>query len=237
MASKHPLSATPFRSRTFRSGKQASPCHRHPFAVPLLITLTGSGDETERKGWMTGGIEWLHDAEQAKEQALTERKTMLIDVMKDNCRGCDKLDAVTYPDPSVVIAVMSRFVPLKLNLFQSPRQIIRPLDVIWTPTILFADRRGTAHHRSVNFLPPGLFLTLLDIGEANVDLRWSRTDHAIDLLRGAYQRDSEGALAPEVLYHLGIAAYLKTHSNDDLYGVWDLLRQRFPDSIWTSRIP
>ncbi len=186
---------------------------------------------------MTGGIDWLRDAEQARERALKERKTILIDVMKDNCRGCDKLDTVTYPDPGVAAAVMSRFVPLKLNLFRSPRDVIRPLDVIWTPTILFADRRGTAHYRSVNFLPPALFLTLLDIGEANVDLRWSRTDHAIDLLQGAYQRDPGGLLAPEVLYHWGIATYLKTRSNRELYGVWDVLRERFPDSIWTARIP
>ncbi|CCF82754.1 thioredoxin family protein [Nitrolancea hollandica] len=186
---------------------------------------------------MTDGIEWLKDAQQARERALKERKTILIDVMKDHCRGCDKLDAVTYPDPEVAAAVTSRFVPLKLNLFRSPRDVIRPLDVIWTPTILFTDRRGTVHYRSINFLPPSLFLTLLDIGEANVDLRWSRTDHAIELLRDAYQRDPEGALAPEVLYHLGIATYLKSHSNTDLYGVWDVLRERFPDSIWTARIP
>ena len=186
---------------------------------------------------MTSGIEWLRDAEEARERALKERKVILIDVMKDNCRGCDKLDAVTYPDPTVAAAVMSRFVPLKLNLFHSPREVIRPLDVIWTPTILFADRRGTVHYRSVNFLPPSLFLSLLDIGEANVDLRWSRTYHAIDLLQGAYQRDPGGTLAPEVLYWLGIATYLKTRSNDDLYGIWDVLRERFPDSIWTARVP
>ncbi len=186
---------------------------------------------------MTDGFEWLQDTQQARERALKERKTILIDVMKDHCRGCDKLDAVTYPDPEVASAVRSRFVPLKLNLFRSPRDVIRPLDVIWTPTILFTDRRGTVHYRSVNFLPPSLFLTLLDIGEANVDLRWSRTDHAINLLRGAYQRDPEGALAPEVLYHLGIATYLKTRSNTDLYGVWGVLRERFPKSIWTARIP
>lgn len=186
---------------------------------------------------MTSGIEWLHDAEQARERALKERKTILIDVMKDNCRGCDKLDAVTYPDPAVVEAVMSRFVPLKLNLFRSPREVIRPLDVIWTPTILFSDRRGTVHYRSLNFLPPSLFLTLLDIGEANVDLRWSRTEHALDLLQAAYQRDPDSALAPEVLYWWGIAIYLKSHTNDDLYGIWNVLRERFPDSIWTARVP
>ncbi len=115
--------------------------------------------------------------------------------------------------------------------------MIRPLNVLWTPTILFADRRGDVHYRNVNFLPPELFLTLLDIGEAHVDLHWSRTDHAISLLRETFERDPEGLLAPEALYWWGIAVYLKTHSNDEMYQVWDVLRERFPDSIWTQRVP
>jgi tetratricopeptide (TPR) repeat protein len=144
---------------------------------------------------------------------------------------------VTYPDARVVAAVTSRFVPLRLDLFRDPREVVRPLNVIWTPTILFADRRGTVHYRSLNFLPPDLFLTLLDLGEAWVDLHWSRTDHAIELLRGAYERDPDGALAPEVLYRLGIAVYLKTRSDPEMYKVWDILRARFPDSIWAARVP
>lgn len=144
---------------------------------------------------------------------------------------------MTYPDERVALAVVERFVPLRLDLLRDSRDVLRPLNVIWTPTILFADRRGTVHYQGINFLPPHLFLTLLDIGEANVDIRWSRTEHAIELLRGAYERDPDGALAAEALYWQGIAVYLKTHSNDEMYQVWDTLRERFPDSVWTARVP
>ena len=144
---------------------------------------------------------------------------------------------MTYPDTRVIEAVNQRFVPLKLDLFEGPRDVIRPLNVIWTPTILFADRRGTVHYQNVNFLPPELFLTLLDIGEAHVELHWSHTDHAIELLTDSYERDPDGLLAPEALYWKGIAVYLKTHSNDEMYAVWDVLRERFPDSLWSQRVP
>ena len=144
---------------------------------------------------------------------------------------------MTYPDPQVSAAIIERFIPLKLDLFRDPREVLRPLDVIWTPTILFADRRGTPHYRSLTFLPPELFLALLDIGEANIDLRWSRNEHAIALLRGAYERDPDGRLAPEVLYWWGIAVYLQTHSDPAMYEIWDILRQRFPESIWSARVP
>ena len=133
--------------------------------------------------------------------------------------------------------VDARFVPLKLDLFKGPREIVRPLDVIWTPTLLFADRRMAVHYRSLNFLPPRHFLTLLDIGEAEVDLRWSRTDQAIMLLAHAFERDPKGPFAAEALYRRGIAAYLKTHSNDAMYSIWDELRERFPESVWAQRVP
>jgi hypothetical protein len=132
---------------------------------------------------------------------------------------------------------MARFVPLKLHLFEGPREVVRPLDVIWTPTLLFADRKLTPHYTSLNFLPPRHFLTLLDIGEAEVDLRWSRPAHADTLLSRAYARDPDGPFAAEALYRRGIAIYLQGHSNPAMYAVWDELRARFPDSIWAQRVP
>jgi hypothetical protein len=144
---------------------------------------------------------------------------------------------VTYPDSDVQRELSERFVLLKLDLFNSPRAVMRPLNVIWTPTLLFADRRGAIHYRSVNFLPPREFLTVLDIGQANVDLRWTRMDAAIERLKSAFERDPDGKLADEVLYWWGIAVYLKTHSNDEMYRIWDDMRKRFPDSIWSARVP
>lgn len=131
----------------------------------------------------------------------------------------------------------ARFVPLKLHLFEGPREAVRPLNVIWTPTILFADRRWTVHHQSINFLPPHHFLTLLDIGEAEVALRWSRPQQAIDLLAAAYERDPDGPFAAETLYRRGIATYLLSHSNPEMYAIWNILRERFPQSEWTARVP
>ena len=45
---------------------------------------------------------------------------------------------MTYPDPAVRRAVAARFVPLRLDLF-ADRAAVRPLNVLWTPTLLVAD--------------------------------------------------------------------------------------------------
>ena len=143
---------------------------------------------------------------------------------------------MTYPDPAAVVAVTERFIPLRLDLFRD-RAVVRPLDVIWTPTLLFADRRGTVHYRSLNFLPPADFLDLLDIGEAETRLRWAEYDRAISLLGSVTERNPNGPFAPEAIYRRGIATYLKSHSNDEMYAIWDEIREQFSESIWARRIP
>ncbi len=143
---------------------------------------------------------------------------------------------MTYRDPAVSQAVADRFVPLRLDLFRD-RAAVRPLNVLWTPTLLVADRRGTVHYRSVNFLPPEDFLDMLDIGEANARLRWAEHDRAIALLAAVTDRRSNAPLAPEAIYWRGIATYLKTHDSPAMYAVWAEIQERFPDSIWARRIP
>jgi hypothetical protein len=143
---------------------------------------------------------------------------------------------VTYPDPAVAATIAARFVPVRLDLFRD-RQAVRPLNVIWTPTLLFADRRGTVYYRSLNFLPPADFLDLLDVGEAETRLRWAEYDRAIALLAAVTERNPSGPFAPEAIYRRGIATYLKTHSNEAVYAIWREVQERFPDSLWARRIP
>jgi hypothetical protein len=143
---------------------------------------------------------------------------------------------VTYPDARVQAAIAQRFVPLRLDLFKD-RAVVRPLNVIWTPTLLIADRRGTVHYRNVNFLPPDDFLDMLDIGEASSRLRWAEYDQAIDLLTAVTDRQPDGVFAAEAIYWRGIATYLKTQDNEEMYRVWQEILDRFPESVWARRVP
>lgn len=143
---------------------------------------------------------------------------------------------MTYRDTAVCRAVGERFVPLRLDLL-ADRAAVRPLNVVWTPTLLVADRRGTVHYRSLNFLPPADFLDLLDIGEAETRLRWGEHDRAVALLAAVTDRDPDAPFAAEAIYRRGIAVYLKTRSTPAMEAIWDEVRARFPDSIWARRIP
>jgi hypothetical protein len=147
------------------------------------------------------------------------------------------LDTVTYPDPSVQEFIARHFVPLKLFLNRpEDRERFRAHRVIWTPTTAILDRRGVDHYQSVGYLPPTLFRQMLGIGLARAMLAWARYDEAAAHLEPVAE-DGASALAPEALYWLGVARYLKARKRAPMMEAWNRLRETYPTSLWAARIP
>ena len=145
---------------------------------------------------------------------------------------------MTYPDPAVIAAVNTSFVPLRLHL-TDPH--VRELNIVWLPTVVVRDHRGNEHARNVNAAPPEDFLDVLALGEAHARLKEGRGEshaRAEAVLAAALARRADGPLHPELLYWHAIAGYFRGHHD----GAWrdrvwaDLLR-RYPDSIWGHRMP
>jgi hypothetical protein len=133
--------------------------------------------------------------------------------------------------------VAAHFVPLRLVLQRKADQPhFRAYQVIWTPTVAILDRRGAAHYHSPGYLPPALFLDMLGIGLARSLLAWARYDEAADQL-GRVAEHEDGALAPEALYWLGVARYLKERRRAPMMEAWSRLRDQHPASVWAARIP
>lgn len=112
----------------------------------------------------------------------------------------------------------------------------RQYQVIWTPTVAMLDRRGTAHYQSPGFLPPDHFLSMLRIGLARSLCAWGRYDEAAMHL-GPVAAAPHNPFAPEALYWLGVARYLKTHQRAPMLEAWNRLRAEHPESVWAARVP
>jgi hypothetical protein len=67
-------------------------------------------------------------------------------------------------------------------------------------------------------------------------LAWARYDEAAAHLESVAE-DGASALAPEALYWLGIAQYLKERKRVPMMQSWNLLREMYGTSIWAARIP
>lgn len=182
-------------------------------------------------------INWFHDREAAFAEARRLRRPILIDVYQDDCGGCVKLDDVTFADPSVAAEVASRFVALKLDLF-ADREFTRANQIFWTPTLLIADHSGKVRYTSVNYLPPAEMLDILDIGEGMVAMRWKESERSIAAFRRVEERRPDGPLTAEAIYWRGMATYFRDGKAPAVAkGIWQEVKDRFPDSIWALRQP
>lgn len=143
-----------------------------------------------------------------------------------------------YPALPVIAAVNEAFVPLRLKL-QHPK--VRELNIAWLPTVLIRDHRGNEHARHVNAAPPEDFLDFLALGEAHGRLKEGRSssqERAEQVLLAALARRDDGPFHPELLYWLAIAGYFRGGQDGEYRDrIWQELRSRYPDSLWTHRIP
>lgn len=182
-------------------------------------------------------INWITDWELAKNEARTQRKPILVDVYQDNCGGCERLANETFTDSTVVNAIASRFIPVTLHL-QRDRGIVRDWNLLWTPTVYFADRSGKIRYESMNFVPADMMLDILDIGEAKVAMRWRELDKAIALLGDVEARHPDGPMTAEAIYWRGMAEYFRDGNNpDSSRRVWARIAEKFPNSEWAHRQP
>jgi hypothetical protein len=181
-------------------------------------------------------VTWATDLEAALARAAQERKFVLADFSKSHCRGCEALDSETFPDPAVQRFLAEHLVPVQLLLERTSDQPhYRHQRVIWTPTLVFLDRRGVSHYQAPGYLPPREFLTLLRIGLARSLLAWARYGEAARHLEAAAEK--AGPLTAEALYWLGMAYYLPARRPQELMRAWGRLREEYPGSVWTLRVP
>ena len=143
-----------------------------------------------------------------------------------------------YPAAPVIAAVNAAFVPVRLHVTH-PK--VRELNIVWLPTVVIHDHRGFEHARQVNAAPPEDFLDVLALGEAHGRLKEGRNssqERAEQVLRDALARRADGHFHPELLYWLAIAGYFRGgHDGEFRDRIWQELRDRYPDSLWTHRIP
>ncbi|MCS6829277.1 MAG: protein-disulfide reductase DsbD [Armatimonadota bacterium] len=110
-----------------------------------------------------GHIAWQPYSEALLQQALAERKPVIIDFYADWCLPCKELEANTFSDPRVA-QKFDGVVALKADLTRDEdpavQQLRKRFQIAGVPTIVFLDGLGREQRalRLVQFEPPDAFL-------------------------------------------------------------------------------
>ncbi len=142
------------------------------------------------------------------------------------------MDAVTYPNDSVVAAIEAGFVPFKINMLERHpdfKEASAGARVMWGPTLVVADARGNEVRRWVGWLPPASFVAELAFCRALADFTHGKFPEALAGFDAIVETDTGAEVHPEALYWQGIAGFMAGSKDwNALRRSWARLAEEYP---------
>jgi hypothetical protein len=180
-------------------------------------------------------ITWKHSLDDGIAAARKLAKPIFLDIWAHGCVGCQKMDAITYPEPDIVELLNSEFVGVKLNT-RDQVEDVRRFAMVWTPRLLVLTQHGEIVRDITGFLPSKALLAELGLGHGIAELRSARFPQAkIDFERIEAASISDESVA-EALYWKGVATYrLGQGEKEPLFEIWREIVSRFPGTIWATK--
>jgi len=143
------------------------------------------------------------------------------------------MDAVTYPDISVIGFLDENMIPLRVKHDAQP--LAKDFNVTRTPTLVNLDAEGKEHHRTIGFLAPHGLIPSLLLGISKVALDTGRFDEALIKLEGLIKDFPQSSSAPEAIYLRGVRLFRNTNDTSNLKQAYERLQATYPESEWTKR--
>jgi tetratricopeptide (TPR) repeat protein len=143
------------------------------------------------------------------------------------------MDAVTYPNPTVIEFIQKYMVPVQVPYNSQP--LATDFNIQWTPTLITLDSDGKEHHRTVGFLSPQELVPSQRLGMAKCHFDLERFDEAISIFEKLLAEYPKSDSAPEAIYLRGVSRYKRTHDAKPLKEAYVQLQRDYPASEWTKR--
>jgi thiol-disulfide isomerase/thioredoxin len=179
------------------------------------------------------------DVDRAFETARQHRKPVFVDFWSPGCKGCEKMEAVTYASAWVREFLAESFVVVKFDTSArsaEAKKLSGAAPLLWTPTLLVLDHEGREVRRAVGYLPPQDFAGELELGLGLAALYHSRPGDALERFKRLARGHANAEIASEAAYWAGVAAYRKGGRDiDGLRVEWGVLSAKFAGSPWHAR--
>lgn len=149
--------------------------------------------------------------------------------------GCARLEAVTYPDPTVAALINQSFAPFRVNVREQPL-LARQFAVAWTPMVVVLHPREIRLDEWTGYLPPSEFLPRLELALAKHETRGGQPEQGVQRLNRLLATYPSARCVPEALFWKGVMAYYRSGMNkEQLFAVWRDLAATYPDSEWAVK--
>ncbi len=174
-------------------------------------------------------INWLTDLEKGKEKSAHERKPILLQFEREQCSGCKKLDAVTYPDSKAAEELQQWFVPLRLDIFSNSK-LRSQLSAIWTPSFYILDRREKLYFTHDGYLNIEDFRVFLRLAFVHYLLPRGKYKEAIEIINRSLAMFQKNPNNPKLLFLRGKAEFLIGGNKTAFRKTMREITEKYPES-------
>jgi tetratricopeptide (TPR) repeat protein len=143
------------------------------------------------------------------------------------------MDAVTYPQESVIDFINENTVPLRVPSDAEPQA--KDFNIKWTPTLITLGDDGREHHRTVGFLGPDEVIPSQLLGIAKYHFDNDRFKEALSCLEKVLDSFPKCDAAPEAIFLQGVCHYKDSKDPKPLKQAYETLAKAYPGSEWTKR--
>ncbi len=173
--------------------------------------------------------DWLFDLPVGLEAARNLGKAVFVQFHRDECAGCQKMYASTYPDADVQQELFRWFVPVRQDILKN-RQVRSTYAAYWTPSFYFLDYRGKLFYSFNGYLGPEDFRIMLRLGKAALELPRGHYLQIIDLMDDGLRKFPANPRSASMLFSRGMAEYLLGREKSAFRGAMGEIIKEYPNS-------
>ncbi|QRQ63677.1 MULTISPECIES: thioredoxin fold domain-containing protein [Sphingobacterium] len=176
------------------------------------------------------------ETDQAFQLAKRKQLPVLVDFWAPACKGCKKMELVTYQNPEIRKYVDNHFVFVKYDITNRNVPKIQSTPILWTPTFIVFANDGSELRKIIGYLDNCQFEAEMEIGRAMAFLRKAQPQAALALLENFIANSTNETFLPEFLYWAGVASFFINKRNpESLIFHWQRLLSDYPESVWAQR--
>ena len=178
---------------------------------------------------MNNEMGWFFELEPALEAARSQGKPVLMQFHREECAGCKKMYASTFPDPEVQRELFQWFIPLRQDILKN-RDVRVKYSAYWTPSFYFLDYHGKMFQSFNGYLGTEDFRIILRLGKAAVDIPRGRYFEVIDRMDEGLKLFPDNPRSSSLLFTRGMAEYLIGTEKSSFRGAMTEIVAQYPNS-------